>query len=194
MPRIKSLLVLVALMSAPGLALAAGQAEPPKWGYIEAGWIDFSPDDLGSVDLESDDGAFAGASIGLGKNFHILAEYDDVGDYTFWNAGFGWHGLFGDKADLYAQAVWANIDIDNADISEDGYELQAGVRWKLIRWFELKLQANWVDYGGDFSSDTTGEVGALFVFFKDRMGIGADWAGGGDADTSRVFLRFNFGK
>jgi hypothetical protein len=90
--------------------------------------------------------------------------------------------------------VWANIDIDNADISEDGYELQAGVRWKLIRWFELKLQANWVSYGGDIGDDTTGEVGALFLFFKDRMGVGADWAGGGDADTSRVFLRFNFGK
>ena len=71
---------------------------------------------------------------------------------------------------------------------------EGGLRWKLIRWFELKLQANYSDYGGDVGSDTTGEVGALFVFFKDRIGLGADWAGGGDADTTRAFVRFNFGR
>ena len=187
MSRIKPLLVLVAFLMAPGLALA--QKEAPKWGYIEAGYIDFNPDE--GLD---DNGAFAGASFGLGKHFHIVAEYDDVGDYTFWNAGGGWHGLFGEPADLYAQAVWANVDIDEGDISEDGYEVQAGVRWKLIKWFELKLQANWVDYGGDVGDDTTGEVGALFTFLKDKMGVGADWAGGGDADTARAFFRFNFGR
>ena len=41
MSRIKSLLVLAILLMAPGLALAAGQAEPPKWSYIEVGYIDF---------------------------------------------------------------------------------------------------------------------------------------------------------
>lgn len=190
MSRIKSLLVLVALLMAPSLAnLAMAQKEPPKWSYVEAGFIDFSPDE--GLD---DDGAFAGASFTLFKNLHIVAEYDDVGNYTFWNAGIGFHGLFGDPADLYVQAVWANIDVDEGDISEDGYEIQAGVRWKLIKWFELKLQANFVDYGGDVGDDTTGEVGALFLFAKDRIGIGANWEGGGDADTARAFFRFSWGK
>ena len=188
MRRTQLLLGLAAMLMAPGLAMAQ-KAEPPKWGYVEVGYIDFSPDEG-----DSDNGAFAGGSFKLGKNFHILAEYDDVGNYTFWNAGFGWHGLFGDKADLFAQAVWANVDVDEGDISEDGYELQAGVRWKLIRWFELKLQANWVDYGGDVGSDTTGEVGGLFCFLKDKMGVGVDYAAGGDSDTARAFFRFNFGK
>ena len=189
MSRMKHLLMLVVLVMVPGLALA--QAEPPKWGYVEAGLIDFDPD--AGV---SDDGAFAGVSFGLGKNFHIVAEYDDIGDYTFWDAGFGWHGLFGDKADLFAQAVWTNVEFDdeNNSVDEDGYELQAGVRWKLIRWFELRLQANWVDYGGDVGDDTTGEVGALFLFFKDKIGLGADWEGGGDADTARAYFRWNFGR
>ena len=187
MSRIKSLLVLVALLLAPTLARA--QAEPPKWSYIQAGWMDFDPD--GGL---SDDGVFAGGSLKLFKMFHIVAEYDDIGDYTFWNAGFGWHGLLGDKADLFAQAVWANVEIDGTDIDEDGYELQAGFRWKIIQWFELKAQANFVDYGGDVGDDTTGEVGALFCFLKDRIGVGAEWEGGGDADTARAFFRFNFGK
>ena len=85
------------------LALAQ-EKEPPKWSYIEAGWIDFSPDanpSPASPSSSSSDGWYAGGSAGLFKMFHIYAEYDDVGDYTFWNAGFGWHGLLGDPADLY---------------------------------------------------------------------------------------------
>ena len=187
MSRIKYLLALVVLVMAPGLALA--QKEAPKWGYLEAGYIDFSPDEG-----DSDNGAFAGVSFGLGKNFHIVAEYDDAGNYSFWDAGAGWHGLFGEPADLYAQVVWSNIEVSDSDISEDGYEVQAGVRWKIIKWFELKVQANWVDYGGDIGDDTTGEVGALFTFAKDKIGFGAEWEGGGDADTTRAFFRWNFGK
>ena len=190
MSRVKHLLVLIVLVMAPTLATRAlAQKEPPKWSYIEAGYIDFDPDSGAS-----DDGSFAGGSFTLFKNLHIVAEYDDVGAYTFWDAGIGWHGLFGDPADLYAQVVWSNIEVDDSDIDEDGYEVQAGVRWKLIKWFELKLQANWVDYGGDVGDDTTGEVGALFLFAKDRFGVGADWEGGGDAETARAFFRFSWGK
>jgi hypothetical protein len=185
--KLKYLVFLVAVMMAPGLALA--QPEPPKWSYIEAGYTDFNPDNG-----DKDNGWYAAGSMKLFKNFHLVAEYDDVGAYTFWNAGGGWHGLGGKKADLYAQVVWSNIKVDEGDINEDGYTVQGGIRWKLIKWFELKLQANWVNYGGDVGEDTTGEVGALFVFLKDRIGIGADWTGGSDSKTGRAFLRFNFGK
>ena len=81
------------------LALAAGDKEPPKWSYVEAGYMDFNPDNG-----LSDNGWYAGGSVGIIKMLHIFAEYDDIGDYTFWNAGFGWHGLLGDPADLYVQA------------------------------------------------------------------------------------------
>src|SRR5262245_10119755 len=110
MSRMKILLIAAVLLIAPRMALA--QVEPPKWGYIEGGFIDFDPDDGAS-----DDGAYAGASFTIFKHFHIVAEYDDIGNYTLWNAGAGWHGLLGDKADLFAQIVWANIDIDDSNIS-----------------------------------------------------------------------------
>jgi hypothetical protein len=184
MPRMKYALVLVTVLLASGLALA--QDEGPKWGYVEGGWIDFDPDDG-----VSDDGWFAGASFGLGKNFHLLAEYDDIGAYTFWNAGAGWHGLLGDKADLFAQVMWANIQVDEGDIDENGYDVEGGVRWRLIKWFELNGKVSWVDYGGDAGNDTTGQVGVLF--YLGRIGIGANWETG-DADTTRAFFRFNFGK
>lgn len=183
MSRMKYLIVVVAMLLAPTLVLA--QEEAPQWGYVEAGWIDFNPDE----EL-SDDGWFAGGSMKLFKSFHLVAEYDDVGDYTFWDAGGGWHGLLGEKADVFGQVVWSNIEVSEDDIDEDGYEIQAGVRWRLIKWLELLGQVNWVDYGGDVGDDTSGEIGALFCF--KRIGIGANWETG-DADTARAFVRFSFG-
>lgn len=183
MSKMKCLLVLVGMLLAPGLALA--QDEPPKWGYIEGGFIDFDPDEG-----ISDDGWFAGGSMNLGKNFHLMAEYSDIGTYTFWDAGGGWHGLLGDKADLFAQVLWSNIQVDDDDIDEDGYDIEAGIRWRLIKWFELSGQVNWVDYG-DAGDDTTVEAGILF--YLGRIGLGANWETG-DADTMRAFFRFNFGK
>jgi hypothetical protein len=185
MSKARVVLVLSALLMASGLAMAQ---EAPKWSYVEVGWIDFDPDNGAS-----DDGAFAGGSMQIFKHFHLVAEYDDIGDYTFWNAGGGWHGLLGDKADLFGQIMWANVEVDDSDISEDGYDLQAGVRWDILKWLEVKGQVNWVDYGGDAGDDTTVEVGALFLFLKNRIGAGVNYETG-DSDTARAFFRFNFGK
>ena len=187
MPKLKALLIAGVMLAAPGMALAQ-RVEPPKWTYIEAGYLDFNPDEI-----DSDNGFFAGGSLQIFKQFHIVAEYDDIGDFTFWNAGGGWHGLFGDRADLFGQIVWANISIDDNDVDEDGYKLQGGVRWKVVKWLEVLGQANRLDYGGDVGSDTTFEIGGLFLFLNDRLGAGVRYETG-DADTTRVFARFNFGK
>lgn len=186
MSKLRVLLVLATVLMAPGLAMARGEA--PKWGYVEAGYINFDPDAGGS-----NDGWFAGGSMQLFKMFHLVAEYDDVGDYTFWNAGGGWHGLLGERADLFAQIMWANVDIADGDVNEDGYTLEGGLRWKIVDMFEFRGQVNRPDYGGDVGSDTTVEVAGLFTFLKDRIGVGASYESG-DADTARVFGRLNFGK
>lgn len=185
MSKIKALLIVAVMLIVPGMAIA--KPESPRWSYVEAGFIDFNPDE--GLD---DDGWYAGGSVQLFKNFHLMAEYDDVGEYTFWNAGGGWHGLLGEKADLFGQILWSNVEIEDSDIDEDGYDLQAGVRWKMATWFELSGQVNWLDYG-DAGDDTTVEFGALFSFINDRIGVGARYETG-DADTARAYFRFNFGK
>ena len=88
-------LALVILLVAVGPVCAQ---EAPRWGYVEAGYIDFSPDEG-----DSDNGVFGGVSFGIFKMFHVVAEYDDVGDFSFWNAGGGWHGLLGEQADLFEE-------------------------------------------------------------------------------------------
>jgi hypothetical protein len=184
----KKLLPLVVILCAFGVAAAQSDKEPPKWSYVEAGYIDFNPDEG-----LSDDGWFAGGSVGFLKMIHVFAEYDDVGDFTFWNVGAGWHGLLGDPADLFAQVQWNDVEVDSSNVSDDGYEIGAGVRWKLLKWLELKGQVNWADYdqSGD---DVGGEVGVLFTFLGDKLGAGASYELVNEADQLRAFVRWNFGR
>jgi hypothetical protein len=176
------------ILCAFGVAAAQSDKEPPKWSYVEAGYIDFNPDEG-----LSDDGWFAGGSVGFLKMIHVFAEYDDVGDFTFWNVGAGWHGLLGDPADLFAQVQWNDVEVDSSNVSDDGYEIGAGVRWKLLKWLELKGQVNWADYdqSGD---DVGGEVGVLFTFLGDKLGAGASYELVNEADQLRAFVRWNFGR
>lgn len=170
------------------MALAADGDKPsPKWSYVEAGYMDFNPDNG-----LSDNGWYAGGSAGIAM-FHVFAEYDDIGDYTFWNAGFGWHGLFGDPADLYVQAQWNDVSVDSTNFSDDGYQISAGVRWKILKWLEVNGQANWAAYSVS-SSDWSGDVGVLFSFLNDRLGFGADYRLVESNDTLRGYIRWGFGK
>lgn len=180
----KLLLAMVVLLAGAGTVSAQ---EAPKWSYIEGGFIDFSPE-AGA----SDDGLFFGGSMEILRIFHAIAEYDEVGDYSFWNAGFGWHGAFGDPLDAFAEIAWRNVDYDSGsnDFSDDGASLAAGVRWMLGKNFELKGTATWVDVG---DSDATFRAEGLFYLLGNKLGLGASFELG-DADTARVFARWNLGR
>ena len=185
MAKTKCLLAMVALLAAVGTVSA--QEAAPQWGYIEGGFIDFDPD--AGV---SDDGFFAGGSIPIFKMFHIVAEYDEVGDYSFWNAGVGWHGLFGDPLDLFVDVRWTDVqfDDDTNDFSDDGYTVSGGLRWMLGQRFELKGTVTQIELD---ESDTTFEIEGLFFMMENRLGLGASFETG-DSDTMRAFLRWNFGR
>jgi len=192
---IKKLALATAMLCVCNLALAQESSSSsdkgaPKWGYVEAGYIDFSPDEA-----LSQDGWYAGASFGFLKMLHVFAEYDDVGDYTFWNAGVGWHGLFGEPGDLFAQVQWNDVSVDSSsgNVDDDGYEIGAGVRWKLLKWLEVKGEVDWADYS-DAGDDFTYQAGVLFTFLGDKLGAGANYEFTDDADTLKVFARWNFGR
>ena len=74
-----------------------------------------------------------------------------------------------------------------SSVDFDGYDIQAGLRWKLLQWLEASGQGNWVDYG-DGGDDFSGEVGALGLFLNDRIGLGASYEVGNNSRT-RLFLR-----
>lgn len=185
MSKLRLAFVSLALLAPCGVILAQ---DAPKWSFVEVGNIDFDPDG-GS----SDDGWYAAGSMRLFKNFHLKAEYDDAGDYTFWKVGGGWHGLLGEPADLFADILWNDVQVDSStgDESDNGYVVSAGARFKVTQWFEFKTAVNWINL--DEGDDTTLEGEALVALFKDHLGFGVNYETG-DADTLRLFARLSFGK
>jgi hypothetical protein len=187
----KRLPLILALLCVCGVTFAAQKSQaPPKWSFVEAGYMDFDPDSG-----LSEDGWYAGGSMGLFKMLHLFAEYDDVGGYTFWNAGAGWHGLLGEPGDLYAQVQWNDVDVDLGNVStkDDGYEVGAGVRWKFTSWFEAKAEVDWFNYdkaGDDFSY----QAGVMLSILGDKLGFGANYDYTDDSGTLRGFARWNFGR
>ena len=179
-------MALIVVLAAVGTVSAQ---EAPRWGYIEGGYVDFDPDSG-----ESDNGVFAGVSFEIFKMIHLAAEYDTVGDYDFWTAGGGWHGLLGDQADLFAEVMWQDVSFDSGEteFDDDGYRLAGGVRWMLGDRFEVKgtVARLDLDEGG---SDTTFEAEGLFFLLGNKLGVGASYETG-DADTLRAFARWNFGR
>ena len=160
------------------LASLPALAQAPHYTFIEAGWVQADPDS-GS----SEDGWFAGGQLGLNR-FQFFAEYDDVGDFEAWEAGGGWHGLFGERLDLVAQASFVDYE------SEDGYKLTGGIRWMVLEKLEINGFVNYVDV--DSSDDTSIEFNGIWNLGK-RFAVGAGYEAGDELNWIRAFVRFNLG-
>jgi hypothetical protein len=172
--------VIASILLVGGVGHAQDEAPAPRYTFVEAGWLYVDPDKA-----SSDNGWFAGVSVGLAKNFQVFGEYGDPGDFESWNVGGGWHGLLGRRADLVAQAAYVDADFD------DGFRLQFGVRWMVIRPLEINGFLNYTDL--DLTDSTAVAVNGIFLFGK-TVGVGAGYEAGDDGDTARAFVRFNIGK
>jgi hypothetical protein len=180
----KWLLLIVALISMTGSVSAQ---EAPQWGYIEGGLTSYKPDQG-----DSDNGGFVGVSMEILKSFHLIGQYDWAGDYSIWEVGGGWHGLFGESLDMFAQVTWEDVafDSDLIDSSDNGAKVAGGVRWILGKRFEIKGTASWVDLE---DSDVTFKAEGLWFLLQNRLGLGVSWEIG-DSDTAHFFARWNFGQ
>lgn len=186
MSRSRFALALLIALIVPCFAQAS---EAPRYTYIEAGYIDFSPEQ--GFD---DDGAYAEGSLDLFGSFHVVVEYQGVGDYTFWRAGGGWHGLLGEEADLFAEILWNDVEVDTSigEFDDDGYETAGGIRWSVMPWLEIKAQATRLDLD-EAGDDVILEGEGVVMLLDGRVGLGANYAVGDD-DTLKAFARISFGK
>jgi len=166
------LTAMILLASLPALA------QSPHYTYVEAGWLQVDPD--GS---SSEDGWFAGGSVGV-ASFQFFAEYGDLGDAEVWQAGGGWHGILGERADLVAEAAFIDLD------SEDGFKVTGGVRWMITQRLEVNGFVNYLDVGSD--DDTSIEVNGIWNLAK-RFAVGAGYEAGDELNWIRAFVRFNLG-
>jgi hypothetical protein len=181
----KWLLSMVAVIAMTG-SVSAKEGEP-AWTYAEGGFTNI---DIG--DLESDSGGFVGGSMEIFKMFHLIGEYNFAGDYSVWDVGGGWHGLFGESLDMFAEVTWQDVGFDNdsGDFSDDGAKVAGGVRWIVGKRFEIKGTASFYDLE---DSDVTFEAEGLWFLMQNRLGLGVSFELG-DADKAHVFARWNFGQ
>jgi hypothetical protein len=175
---VRAAVLVVALALLVTLAPAA-EAASPNYKYAEGGWLYVDPDGA-----SSDSGWFLGGQFGT-KRWQVFGEYGDPGDFESWYVGAGWHGLLGKKADLVANLAYVDADID------DGFRIQAGVRWMLLE--RLELRGFLTHTNLDLTDLNTVELGAIWNFAR-RLGVGAAYEFGDEGDTARAFVRFNFGK
>ncbi|MGH9870257.1 MAG: hypothetical protein ACREAA_19125 [Candidatus Polarisedimenticolia bacterium] len=172
------LCALLLILMGPALSFAGPR--DLRYGFVEGGWL---REDLEVSDSEN--GWFGGASFGL-RSFHFFGEYRDPGDFESWEAGAGWHGLFGPKFDLVLEAAFVDTDL-----FDDGYRASGGFRWMLLENLEVNAYYHHLDVG-DFENDAV-SAGANWNF-AGRMALGGEWTFGDEADTGRVFVRFYFQK
>jgi len=191
----RSVATAFALVLLVGLSAGAVQAAEPGWKYVEGGYLGVDVDSLEG----SGDSWFVGGAFG-GKFWHAIGQYangdisDDL-DRREFRLGAGWHGLLGEKADLLAEAYYVDSQVkgksssDFGKISDDGYRLVFGVRWRVIKFLELDGFVNYTDFskGG---SDSSYELRAIVNIW--RVGIGAGYEKFDDFDQYNVFARFNF--
>jgi hypothetical protein len=185
MSNTKWLLSIVALIATTGSAFAQKAEGAPQWTYVEGGFSSFNPGNG-----ESDSGGFAGGSMSIFKSFHLIGQYDWAGDYSAWEVGGGWHGLFGESLDMFAQATWADQAFDSDLADGSGAKVAGGVRWILGKRFEIKGTASWADLD---DSDVAFKAEGLWFLLNNRLGLGVSWEIGNN-DTGHVFARWNFGQ
>lgn len=155
------------------------QAQTVNWKYVEGGWGTFDPDQS-----SSDDGWFVGGAVDLGKvPIHLFADFADFG-LDIYQVGGGWHGLLGEKADLFADGAFYDADI------QDGFKVRFGVRWMLSKRLELNGNLAWTDL--DFSDNKSITANAIFDLTA-RFGIGGGIEWGDNWKIARLYARFNFG-
>jgi len=174
----KAILLTALLLSAPLPALAQLRTAP-NYSYIDAGWLQSEPDDA-----DKENGGFLGGSFGVGERFHVFGEYADAGPLTIWEAGGGWHGLFGDKLDLVLEGSIVDFEI------EDGWKISVGLRWMITQRMELNGFLSHQEFGD--SDDQPLEANFIWNFAR-SFAVGGGVVSGDEFDWVRAFARFNFG-
>src|SRR5499426_344505 len=165
-------------------------AEAPAWTYVEGGYLNVDPDNFSG----SGDNWFVGGSLDFLKHFHVSGryingDYADNADLKAWTFAAGWHGGLGEKTDLVGELTWSDSDIDN--VSDSGAGATAGVRWRMIKLFELDGFAHWTDFNDTGSQDSYEALGMFYIW---RLSFGAAWVTSSDFDQYNAFVRFNFGR
>jgi hypothetical protein len=180
---------LLALGSA-GSALAA---EGFSYSNIEVSYASLN---LKNTSQDADGFGLA-ASYGIGENFSVFADYDDLdvdgagGSLKHLDLGVGFHWALGSNLDLTSGLSYESLD---AGPNASGLGVAVGLRGRVGESLELTGGAKYYDLNKGWSSQTTFTVGARW-YFTPAFAVGADYSDQDDLGSSlRFAVRYDFGQ
>ena len=181
-----------------GFALTMGiagsaVAEGFSYSNIEASYTSLN---LKGTTLDADGFGLAG-SFGLGENFSIFADYEDLdvdgaegGSLKHLDLGVGFHWSLGTNLDLTSGLSYESLD---AGPNATGLGVAVGLRGRVGESLELTGGAKYYDLNKGWDSQTVLTIGARW-YFTPAFAVGADFSDQDDLGKSwRLALRYDFG-
>lgn len=161
----------VVVFAMPALSQAAAE---PRYTYAELGYLNVDFDDIN----EDGDGFGIGGSYAFHKNFHLVADYQDIdlsgnADASFFSIGIGGNLPLRPGLDAVGRVRWihAEIDVGSSNFDDDGYGLDALLRVMINPQLELNGGVIYEDVGN--SDDTALAIGGLYEIVP-NFALGAD--------------------
>jgi hypothetical protein len=174
-----------------GFGTQAMAAEGFSYSNIEASYASYN---LKGTTADADGFGLSG-SYGLGENFSIFADYDDLdvdggGSLKHLDLGLGYHWALGSNLDLTSGLSYESLD---AGPNATGYGLAVGLRGRVGESLELTGGVKYYNLNKGVPAQTTFTVGGRW-YFTPNFAVGADFSDQDDFGKSwRVALRYDFG-
>lgn len=171
-----------------------------SYSFVEVGYVDSEIDDA-NVD---GDGFGLRGSWGLTDQFHVFAEYIDLGfdfgiDASTFEIGGGMRGPMGTNLDLYGTVSYVQAEVETGfpgfgrfSVDDDGFGVGLGLRTLLTDKIELGGKIDYVDLS-DSGNDTTFSVAGRY-YLTSRLALALDLGFDDDGTTWIVGGRFDFGR
>jgi hypothetical protein len=169
-------------------------AEGFSYSYLEGSYT--------SVNLDADprdaDGFGLAASVGLGENFSIFADYDDLdvdgaegGSLKHLDLGVGFHWGLSSNLDLTSGLSYESLTVAGPDPS--GFGVAVGLRGRVGESLELTGGVKYIDLNKGLDGQTAFTIGARW-YFTPNFAVGADFSDQDDLGKAwRAVLRYDFG-
>jgi hypothetical protein len=177
-----------------GIAGSAMAAEGFSYSNIEASYTSLN---LKGTTLDADGFGLAG-SYGIGENFSIFADYDDLdvdgaegGSIKHLDLGVGFHWALNSNLDLTSGLSYESMDIGGPNAT--GLGLALGLRGRVGEQLELTGGAKYYDLNKGWDSQTVLTIGARW-YFTPAFAVGADFSDQDDLGSAwRLAVRYDFG-
>lgn len=190
----------MSMLALAGPVYAQAPASALSYSFVELGYVDTEIDD---ADVDGDGLALRG-SWGINDQFHVFAEYLDLGfdlniDANTFEIGGGMRWPMGTNLDLYGTVSYLQAEVEvpgpglqRFSADDDGFGVGLGLRTLLTDKVELGGKIDYRDLD-DSGNDTTFGVSGRY-YLTSQWAIGMDIDFDDDGTTWIAGGRFDFGK